>query len=34
MAAGELAAAPGSGGVFVHPAGIRGLPEQRFGLRT
>jgi L-arabinonolactonase len=31
MAAGELAAAPGSGGVFVHRAGVRGLPEQRFG---
>jgi L-arabinonolactonase len=29
----ELAAAPASGGVFVHLAGVRGLPEQRFGIR-
>jgi L-arabinonolactonase len=26
-----LAATPGSGGVFAHAVGVRGLPEQRFG---
>jgi L-arabinonolactonase len=26
-----LAVAPGSGGVFAHKPGVRGLPEQRFG---
>jgi L-arabinonolactonase len=33
LSAEELAAAPASGGVFVHLAGVRGLPEQRFGIR-
>lgn len=32
LSPGELAAAPASGGVFVLPAGVRGLPEQRFGV--
>jgi L-arabinonolactonase len=34
MAPQELAAAPGSGGVFVHAPGVRGLPEERFGVRS
>jgi L-arabinonolactonase len=29
----QLAAAPGSGGVFARQVGIRGLPEERFGRR-
>jgi L-arabinonolactonase len=29
----HLMAAPGSGGVFAHAPGVRGLPESRFGLR-
>jgi L-arabinonolactonase len=28
-----LAAAPGSGGVFAHRLPVRGLPEERFGVR-
>jgi L-arabinonolactonase len=33
MSADALAAAPGSGGVFAHVPGVRGLPEERFQIR-
>jgi L-arabinonolactonase len=33
LAQDHLAAAPGSGGVFARQVDVRGLPEQRFGVR-